>query len=163
MRTKLLCFQNTLIYRASNSESHPFRQEIETAISSAADGSTVHWMYSCDKVRKNNPLEIQIYWFLPQFQLWQGAKLSFDFLCYAHNHCHGNINRRNHKTINWVKCFKLLLIRWNVVNCWIHKKKNNCVILNWVRLNISNSILHVNKVERRAARPIIVFRHFWLL
>ena len=45
-----LCFQNTLIYRASNSESHPFRQEIETAISSAAEGSTVHWMYSSDKV-----------------------------------------------------------------------------------------------------------------
>ena len=43
-------FQNTLIYRASNPDCHPFREEIETAISSAAEGSTVHWMYSSDKV-----------------------------------------------------------------------------------------------------------------
>ena len=46
-------FQNTLIYRASNPDCHPFREEIETAISSAAEGSTVHWMYSSDKVSVN--------------------------------------------------------------------------------------------------------------
>ena len=40
--------QTTLIYRASDASSHPFRQEIESVMSQG--GVTVHWMYSDDKV-----------------------------------------------------------------------------------------------------------------
>ena len=40
--------QTTLIYRASDASSHPFREEIESVMSQG--GVTVHWMYSDDKV-----------------------------------------------------------------------------------------------------------------
>ena len=50
--------QNTLIYRASDAASHPFRQEIEAVMAPANcvgsakhQESRVHWMYSDDKVR----------------------------------------------------------------------------------------------------------------
>ena len=49
--------QNTLIYRASDAASHPFRREIELVMatanfvgSAAHQESRVHWMYSDDKV-----------------------------------------------------------------------------------------------------------------
>ena len=38
--------QTTLIYRASDPSSHPFREEIESVMSQG--GVTVHWMYSSD-------------------------------------------------------------------------------------------------------------------
>ena len=38
----------TLIYRASDEASHPFRGEIETVM--AQGGAAVHWMYSDNKV-----------------------------------------------------------------------------------------------------------------
>ena len=40
--------KTTLIYRASDASSHPFRGEIETVM--AQGGASVHWMYSDDKV-----------------------------------------------------------------------------------------------------------------
>ena len=50
--------QNTLIYRASDAASHPFRREIEAVMAPANcvgsakhQESRVHWMYSDDKVR----------------------------------------------------------------------------------------------------------------
>ena len=57
-----LChFQNTLIYRASSAASHPFRSEIESVLS--YEGTTVHWMYSENKVsenKKNQPLPLPL-------------------------------------------------------------------------------------------------------
>jgi len=44
-------FKDTLIYRASDSSSHPFRNEIETVMSKT--GCAVHWMYSDNKDEKS--------------------------------------------------------------------------------------------------------------
>lgn len=46
-------YKTTLIYRASDASSHPFRREIEAVM--ARGGTDVHWMYSKNKVKWQGP------------------------------------------------------------------------------------------------------------